>query len=152
MSDIIILGNYNSTVPAAPAGRENITFAVDRTEDIPRFSASVKKNTPCYLYTSANPAVAVTSERFYPDRSGTIETVRSNVVKGNGSRSTDIDVLKNGVSIFTVSDKPNVLTNEYVSDFKVPDTKTFTPTDYLQIKINDAANTTGPIRVYINFV
>jgi len=38
----IILGDWNSDVPAAPAGRENIIFAVDRTGAIPKFSASVK--------------------------------------------------------------------------------------------------------------
>jgi hypothetical protein len=38
----IILGDWNSITPAAPAGRENIIFAVDRTGAIPKFSASVE--------------------------------------------------------------------------------------------------------------
>lgn len=40
---IIILGDWNSITPAAPAGRENVLFAVDRTGLIPKFSASVEK-------------------------------------------------------------------------------------------------------------
>jgi hypothetical protein len=38
----IVLGDWNSITPAAPAGRENIDFAVDRSGAIPKFSASVK--------------------------------------------------------------------------------------------------------------
>lgn len=38
----IILGDWNSVTPAAPEGRENIDFAVDRSGEIPKFSASVK--------------------------------------------------------------------------------------------------------------
>lgn len=37
----VILGDWNSTTPAAPAGRENIQFAVDRSGAIPKFSASI---------------------------------------------------------------------------------------------------------------
>jgi hypothetical protein len=38
---IIILGDWNSTLPAAPQGRENVQFAVDRTGAISKFSASI---------------------------------------------------------------------------------------------------------------
>jgi hypothetical protein len=40
----IILGDWNSATPAAPEGRKNIEFAVDRTGAIPKFSASVELN------------------------------------------------------------------------------------------------------------
>jgi|WetSurMetagenome_2_1015567.scaffolds.fasta_scaffold62169_2 hypothetical protein len=41
----IILGDWNSVTPAAPAGSDNIAFAVDRTGDTPAFSASVPRAT-----------------------------------------------------------------------------------------------------------
>lgn len=39
----IVLGDWNSTTPAAPAGSDNIAFAVDRTGVIPKFAASVPR-------------------------------------------------------------------------------------------------------------
>jgi hypothetical protein len=42
----IILGDWNSTLPAAPIGRDNIAFAVSRAGAIPKFSASIPRATP----------------------------------------------------------------------------------------------------------
>lgn len=39
----IILGDWNNTTPAAPEGRVNVAFAVDRTGPIPKFSASIEQ-------------------------------------------------------------------------------------------------------------
>lgn len=149
--DTIIIGNWNSTTPSAPAGHDNVTFQKDASSP-PNISAYIRKNEPCFLYTSANPAVNATSERFYPHKDGIIKSVRINVVKGDGTRITDVRVLKNGSAIFTTTTKPDVAAAEYISDFVIPDVTTFTTSDYFQIQIVDNAATTGQIRVYIKYI
>jgi hypothetical protein len=44
----IVLGDWNSDVPAAPAGSDNIAFAVDRTAATPKFSASIPRATDAH--------------------------------------------------------------------------------------------------------
>lgn len=150
--DTVIIGNWNDTLPAAPTGYENIKFQVNRGVDPAQVSGYIRKNEPCFLYTSANPAESSTSERFYPHKNSSITGVRINVVKGDGTRVTDVRVLKNGSAIFSTTTKPDVAQGEYVSDFILPDTTAFTIDDYLQIQIVDNAATTGQIRVYIKFI
>lgn len=150
--DTIILGDWNDSAPAAPSGYENVKFQVDRNQNPAKVSGHIRKSQPCFLYTSKNPAENATSERFYPHKDGIITGVRINVVKGDGSRVTDVRVLKNGSAIFTTTTKPDVAQAEYVSAFVAPDVTTFTTSDYLQIQIADNAATTGQIRVYINFI
>jgi hypothetical protein len=42
---VIVLGDWNSEIPAAPEGSDNIAFAVDRTGATPKFSGSVPRAT-----------------------------------------------------------------------------------------------------------
>lgn len=104
-----------------------------------------------YIWQSESPAQSGTHKRFYVERSGTITAVRPNVVKGDGTSTMTLDVLKNGSSIYPSATKPNVSAGNFVNGSFLPDTTGFTDGDYLQINITATASTTGAVRLIIKF-
>jgi hypothetical protein len=104
-----------------------------------------------YLWQSESPAQTGTHKRFYVDRAGTITAVRPNVVKGDGTSTLNIDVLKNGTTIYPSAAKPSVGAGNFVNGSFPPDTTSFVDGDYLQINITATGGTTGAVRLIIKF-
>lgn len=90
------------------------------------------------------------SRRIYVPWAGTIEGIYCSVpVAPTGT--FEVDVKKNGVSIYTVATKPQVQSGDLVSDAEsVPNTTSFSALDYFTIHISSLGGvTTGRALVYI---
>jgi len=107
--------------------------------------------TGSYLWQSESPAATGTHKRFYVDRAGVITAVRPNVVNGDGTALMQLEVLKNGSTIYPSATKPNVSAGNFVNGSFTPDTTSFSDGDYLQINVISTGNTLGPIRLLIKF-
>ena len=107
-----------------------------------------------YLWASALPVVNGTlGNRFYADHNGTILWCMLNIVNGDGSiTDAQIDVLKNGSSIYPSATKPSVSSGNFISAHQTPDTTSFSAGDYFQISVISTGNTAGRLRAYIHFV
>jgi hypothetical protein len=123
----------------------------DKIKDGNKKITDLALNKLSYIWQSENPAVTGTHARFYVDRAGSILEVRPNVVKGDGTVTMQLDVLKNGTTIYSSSTKPNVAAGGFTNGSFTPDTLTFSDGDYLQINIIASGNTTGPVRLVIKF-
>lgn len=104
-----------------------------------------------YIWQSEAPVQTGIHNRFYVERAGTITAIRPNVVKGDGTSSMTLDVLKNGSTIYPSATKPNVGAANFVNGSFSPDTTDFADGDYLQINITATGSTTGAVRLMIKF-
>ncbi len=129
---------------------DHIATFLDNTGETVKDSGR-KVSDPSYFWQSEAPAQSGLHKRFYVDRAGTILEVRPNVVRGDGSATMQLDILKNGATIYPAATKPNVAAAGFVNGSFVPDTTAFADGDYFQINVLNNGGTLGAIRVVIKF-
>lgn len=114
--------------------------------------ATAQAVTFSYLWQSKTPATVLTGNRFNPDRDGEILWIRLEVVLGDGLATAEVDVLKNGATIFSVSARPTVNASGFVGAEVTPDDVDFEKdNDFLQVQVLNAASTQGALRLLIHF-
>jgi hypothetical protein len=104
-----------------------------------------------YFWQSETPPQNGTHKRFYTERAGTISGVRPTATLGDGTVTAQLDVLKNGVSIYPSATKPNVPAGSFVNGSFTPDTTSFVDGDYFQVNVVNNGNCIGPLRLAIIF-
>lgn len=100
-----------------------------------------------YTWQSARLLTTGAGLRFYVEWDGEIEFVRADRSSGDGTTTATLDVLKNGVSIFTTATKPTVLASAFLGDETEPDDAAFEKGDYFQVEIEATGGGTGPLRL-----
>ena len=91
------------------------------------------------LWTSKRRVPLGLGKRIYPRVRGSITGIRLNATVTPLSAVT-VDVLKNGTSIFPSATKPSLSAGSFLGTERVPDTLTFTETDYFQFKVVSGQN------------
>jgi hypothetical protein len=85
--------------------------------------------------------------RYYTERAGTLLFARADRSAGNGTLTATVDLLRNGISVFTVTPKPTVAAATFLGPERVPDVPGFVKGDYLQAEILATGGGSGPLRL-----
>lgn len=149
MANVIKIKN-SGTANTAPTSLETGELAInyadgkiyykDSSNTVVNFKS---KNTqvftvPGVLFTGAGAA------RFYPSSTVKITNARASVNTAPTGSSIIVDILKNGVTIFTTQgNRPTITSGENVSSLSIPDVTTLTSNDYLTIDISQIGSTTA---------
>src|SRR6185369_5918204 len=113
-------------------------------------NVTVQQTSTSFLWQSEKPAQTGTHERFYPNRNGSITWIQLFVVKGDGVTTAEIDILKNGVSIFVT--RPTVNAGSFFGSQIVPNTTAFDDDDFWTVNVISTGLTAGALRAEIRYV
>lgn len=134
-----------------PGNFREIALGTGLEMDGDTLNVTVQSGSQSLLWQSESPAQVGVHKKYHHDRTGEVVWMRLENPLGDGLSTAQVDVLKNGASIFTVATKPNVGAGNEVGAQAVPDDVDFEDLDTYQINIISTGLTSGPLRLRIRF-
>jgi len=98
-------------------------------------------------------SVSTGSARFYMHKSGTIKNVIASVGISPAGSSVEVDILKNGTTIFTGgTNRPIITAGNYVDTSSIPAVTSFSAGDYFTVNIVSIGSSTAGSNLVVELI